>query len=416
MKTKINAFLRTYLAALCLAGLQAAAQSQPTWQTVTIPGLATGSQLGSVWARTRTEAYVWAIQNLGGTNNAQLYRWDGAQWYKVLDAPSHGGDYSVHGVGSAEVFASAATDIWRSTNSGQTWALQSLPPVNGYLRKLSGTANNIHVNTQGGQIIRFDGTAWSISFSDAVDYPYTLDVSAATEGYYVTCWGWGRWNGSQWSFTGRQFDFCDVYDTWWMRDGAGNLHWYAVGNNNFSNGIRIWRFDTNTMSFVCKVCYVFSDGSAQNTGSAVAVWGSAPDDVYLGGGLATSSGGHRTGRLYHYDGANWSQVTAIGAVAEVAPYGIAGSARDDVWVSLSTDGRLLHYAPPPPSVAIQMYAGLTISGQIGATYQIQYSPKLNSPTNWATLTNLTLPSSPYLFFDAASASRPVSFYRAVLAP
>jgi hypothetical protein len=61
-----------------------------------------------------------------------------------------------------------------------------------------------------------------------------------------------------------------------------------------------------------------------------------------------------------------------------------------------------------------MYAGLTISGQTGLTYQIQFSTNLISPTNWIALTNLTLPSNPYLFFDATSSNRPASFYRALL--
>ena len=72
------------LAAICCATcLDVAAQSQPTWQTVTISNLPAGSALGKIWARTRNDAYVWA--NLSG--NASLYRWNGSQWYKVLDAP-----------------------------------------------------------------------------------------------------------------------------------------------------------------------------------------------------------------------------------------------------------------------------------------------------------------------------------------
>lgn len=65
-------------------------------------------------------------------------------------------------------------------------------------------------------------------------------------------------------------------------------------------------------------------------------------------------------------------------------------------------------------LAIQMYAGLTITGVHGATYQIQYATNLNAPINWTTLTNVTLTSSPYLFFDASSAGRPQRFYRALL--
>src|SRR5439155_10381844 len=102
-------------------------------------------------------------------------------------------------------------------------------------------------------------------------------------------------------------------------------------------------------SFDCKSCYVFADGTNYNIGSANAVWGSAADDVYVGGGLSASSGAKRSGRLYHYNGVDWSQVTAIGTTDEVAQKGIAGTARDDVWVSGGSS--LLHYAQPPPTLA-----------------------------------------------------------------
>jgi len=72
------------------------------------------------------------------------------------------------------------------------------------------------------------------------------------------------------------------------------------------------------------------------------------------------------------------------------------------------------YSVLPPLV-INTYAGLTISGQIGATFQIQCTANLNSP-DWTTLTNLTLPTNPYLYFDATSAGQPRRFYRAVPVP
>jgi len=68
-----------------------------------------------------------------------------------------------------------------------------------------------------------------------------------------------------------------------------------------------------------------------------------------------------------------------------------------------------------PSVAVNMYAGLNISGEPGQVYQVQYSTSLN-PTNWQVLTNFTLPSSSYLFFDASSAGQPTRFYRAIWTP
>lgn len=64
---------------------------------------------------------------------------------------------------------------------------------------------------------------------------------------------------------------------------------------------------------------------------------------------------------------------------------------------------------------LHMYAGLTIVGQVGGTYQIDYRNDLNS-TNWFNLTNVVLPSSPYLFIDPASPQHAQRFYRAMLSP
>jgi len=64
------------------------------------------------------------------------------------------------------------------------------------------------------------------------------------------------------------------------------------------------------------------------------------------------------------------------------------------------------------TTALNTYPGLTIAGIVNRAYQIQSSPDLIS---WSIVTNLLLPSNPYLWFDP----NPVSgnkFYRAVLLP
>jgi len=64
---------------------------------------------------------------------------------------------------------------------------------------------------------------------------------------------------------------------------------------------------------------------------------------------------------------------------------------------------------------LNMFAGLTIAGEVGGTYQIDYRNDLNN-TNWFNITNLVLPSSPYLFIDTASPQHALRFYRAVFVP
>ena len=66
----------------------------------------------------------------------------------------------------------------------------------------------------------------------------------------------------------------------------------------------------------------------------------------------------------------------------------------------------------PANLGLAAYAGVTINGLVGRTYQIQASPDLNT---WNTVATVLLTSSPYLWFDL----NPVAgnkYYRAYLLP
>jgi hypothetical protein len=67
-------------------------------------------------------------------------------------------------------------------------------------------------------------------------------------------------------------------------------------------------------------------------------------------------------------------------------------------------------------LTLKMYAGLTIDGEIGETYQIQFVPALGNQTEWQVLTNVTLTNVPYLFIDLESPGVPRRFYRALPPP
>ena len=63
---------------------------------------------------------------------------------------------------------------------------------------------------------------------------------------------------------------------------------------------------------------------------------------------------------------------------------------------------------------LQMYAGLTIIGPIGAAYRVDYATNLVAdPTLWIVLTNITLSSSTNRFVDWDSAGVPKRFYRVI---
>jgi hypothetical protein len=59
---------------------------------------------------------------------------------------------------------------------------------------------------------------------------------------------------------------------------------------------------------------------------------------------------------------------------------------------------------------INMYAGLNILGPLNANYNIQSTANLAS--NWVTLTNISLPTQPYVYIDYNSPTNSKQFYRA----
>ena len=64
------------------------------------------------------------------------------------------------------------------------------------------------------------------------------------------------------------------------------------------------------------------------------------------------------------------------------------------------------------SVDIKLFAGVVVNGPLGSNYLIQATANLVSK-NWTTLTNVALPTQPYIYIDYNSPANPQQFYRAV---
>lgn len=65
------------------------------------------------------------------------------------------------------------------------------------------------------------------------------------------------------------------------------------------------------------------------------------------------------------------------------------------------------------SVDIKMFAGVVLkNGNLGSNYLIQATANVGS-SNWTTLTNVTLPSTNYIYIDYNSPTNPQQFYRAL---
>jgi hypothetical protein len=62
------------------------------------------------------------------------------------------------------------------------------------------------------------------------------------------------------------------------------------------------------------------------------------------------------------------------------------------------------------SVDIKMFAGVIVNGPLGSNYLIQASASLLN--GWTTLTNVALPTQPYIYIDYSSPTNTAQFYRA----
>jgi len=74
--------------------------------------------------------------------------------------------------------------------------------------------------------------------------------------------------------------------------------------------------------------------------------------------------------------------------------------------------------PTPARLNLQTQsnsAAISIQGAVSARYRLEAATSLSS-TNWTILTNLALPSSPYMFTDTTSSNVSTRFYRVVGVP
>jgi len=72
--------------------------------------------------------------------------------------------------------------------------------------------------------------------------------------------------------------------------------------------------------------------------------------------------------------------------------------------------------PLQPGLVAATFAGITIEGAVGRSYEIQYRTVLDGVESWQHLADVVLPCSPYLFIDETSPTGARRFYRAVLNP
>lgn len=70
----------------------------------------------------------------------------------------------------------------------------------------------------------------------------------------------------------------------------------------------------------------------------------------------------------------------------------------------------------PVEMYFGLYPGMLINGVVGQTYGIQSTATLSDTNSWMGITNITLTTPTYLWYDSQPATRPQHFYRVVPGP
>ena len=65
----------------------------------------------------------------------------------------------------------------------------------------------------------------------------------------------------------------------------------------------------------------------------------------------------------------------------------------------------------PTSLGIKLVPALSLTGEVGATYQVEYADALAATNVWTPLDSRTLPNSPQLYFDSSAVGQPARYYR-----
>src|SRR4029434_1920955 len=71
-------------------------------------------------------------------------------------------------------------------------------------------------------------------------------------------------------------------------------------------------------------------------------------------------------------------------------------------------------AQTQPSLDVQLYAGLSITGAVGTVYSLEYVTDMAQTNSWRCLEFLQTPASPYLWADKSAPATGKRFYRALV--
>ncbi|MBN2506202.1 MAG: PD40 domain-containing protein [Verrucomicrobia bacterium] len=244
-----------------------------------------------------------------------------------------------------------------------------------------------------------DGSLLATMWHDPEPAPWDTDIVMVTRDgnemvNLTPDWFDSEERSPTWSPDGRFILFLSNrggnWNIWAMRpDGTGRTRLTDTPEDEYTEA---------SMKFMAPAFTVAPTNQTVSAGTNVrleiGVIGTGPLTIqWLHHGLAVP---HATNRVLFLRGVSAAEAGAYCAVVE------------------GPGGAVTNCAASVSLLNLQILAALEISGVAGATYRIQYMPDMNHPSDWMTLTDVVLPSSPYLWVDRQSHGQPSRFYRAVL--
>ena len=202
---------------------------------------------------------------------------------------------------------------------GTTWTTQENTPGAASLQSIWGAdANDIWAVGNAGTIYHYDGASWTdvpVAWSGVF---YRVWGSAANDVYAVgDSSGVWHYDGTSWSrLTDPCFASTVLFEVWGT--SANNVYVGGKLANNSANVLCRW---TGT---------AWQTASLPPAGYVTGLWGSGPNDVFVGATV---------GRIYHWDGTSWTLMESGSTRSLNAVWGTGPS---DVFAA-GRDGELLHY-------------------------------------------------------------------------
>ena len=205
--------------------------------------------------------------------------------------------------------------------------------------------------------------------------------------------------------------------TYLAADAADNIYVWDSGNHLIRKidqsqnvttiaGKNIYNLDgvgTNaSFSSISQMCFDNSGNLYLACGGCIRRMDSTTNVVTMAGNFTQTGYTNGTGNLARFSNAS-------GVCLSQGSIFVADSGNNRIrQISFNPQSQIVSNA----NLGIGTFAGVTITGTVGRTYQIQSSPDLNA---WTTRATILLNSSPYLWID----QNPISgnkFYRALLLP